>query len=182
MLAADGAHLGETLRRLVPLLARWPHPATVIGGVAIVARVRPRHTDDVDLVVVVPSGEGQRFLDLAHELGWTDDPAETRLLLEGGLLHLEPAPGAAGVDFIFVDSAFLEEVVARSSAVDLGVVTLPVATTEDLLLLKLEANRPEDIDDILAIKDAGAIDWGYVRRQAERLGVVDRLELYFGPP
>lgn len=181
MPAVEGSHLEETLRRLEALLQRWPHAAAVIGGVAIVARVRPRHTDDVDVVVVVPSGAGQQFLELAHELGWTDEPAETKLLLEGGLLHLSPSPGGAAVDFIFVDSTFLQEVVDRSSRLDLGVATLPVVSLEDLLLLKLEAHRPEDIDDILAIKDVGGLDLDRLRRDAERLGLRDRLELYLGP-
>jgi predicted nucleotidyltransferase len=97
------------------------------------------------------------------------------------LLHLRR--GADGhVDLIFVDSTFLDDVVRRATPIDLGVVTLPVATTEDLLLLKLEAHRTEDLDDILAIKDACAeqLDMTYVRAQAGRLGLLERLELYFG--
>ncbi len=60
--------------------------------------------------------------------------------------------------------------------------TLPVASVEDLLLLKLEANRPQDIDDILSIKDgcSEALDWAYVRAEAARLSLSEVLELYFG--
>lgn len=33
--------LAQGLRRLGPLLAEWPFPAAVIGGIAIIARVSP---------------------------------------------------------------------------------------------------------------------------------------------
>ena len=57
-----------------------------------------------------------------------------------------------------------------------------MATVEDLLLLKLEANRPIDIDDVLAIKDAfsSTLDMAYVRERAADLGVVGQLDLLFG--
>ncbi len=185
MASVDGVGLGDALHRLERLLTEWAQPAAVIGGIAIVARVRPRHTDDVDVVVVVPEGRAPALLDLAHRHGWVDDPKETRELIEGGLLRLFPGARGAdevGVDFIFVDSRFVDSVVQRATPVDLGVATLPVATTEDLLLLKLDAHRPEDLDDILSIKDAcaGALDMGYVREQAGRLGLLERLELYLG--
>ena len=71
---------------------------------------------------------------------------------------------------------------SRATPVVLGDATLPVATVEDLLVLKLEADRPQDIDDILAIKDAFAerLDLHYVRGHTDRLGISDRLDLYFG--
>lgn len=184
MPAAEAPSLAEVIASVGALVAAWPHRAAVIGGIAMVARVRPRHTIDVDLVVAVPEGAGARFLELARSHGWTDDPTETEALLEGGLLRLfrgPPRDEDPRLDVIFVDSEYLERVLARATPVDLGVVTLPVATVEDLLLLKLEAHRPQDVDDVLAIKDAyeAVLDWSYVRSEAERLGLVDRLALYF---
>ena len=183
MATPDASSLAEALRHLARLLSDWGRRAAIIGGIGIVARVRPRHTDDVGVVVVVPEGRGKEFLALAHSHGWADDPAETRALLAGGLLRIfRGAPTElASVDVIFVDSTFLEDIVGRATQLDLGVATLPVATTEDLLLLKLDANRPEDLDDILAIKDAFAdtLDMTYVRAQAARIGVLELLDLYF---
>ena len=179
--------LAQGLRRLGPLLAAWPFPAAVIGGIAIIARVSPRHTDDIDVVVTVPDGRADDFLNVAMRHGFSHDPDETRELLEGGLMRLflapSPAEDAIGLDILVVDSAFLATVVARATAVDLGFCTLPVASVEDLLLLKLEANRPEDVEDILSIKDALAptLDMGYVRTEAARLSLTAALELYFGP-
>jgi hypothetical protein len=51
----------------------------------------------------------------------------------------------------------------------------------DLLVMKLEANRPIDLDDVIAIKDAfgDRLDLAYVRAQADRRGqdVRHRLDL-----
>ena len=56
---------------------------------------------------------------------------------------------------------------------------LRVATPEDLLLMKLDANRPVDVDDSIAIKDAylGRLDLSYLRSQADRLGADVRRRL-----
>ena len=52
---------------------------------------------------------------------------------------------------------------------------------EDLVLLKLDANRPVDIDDILSIKDAfgATLDYAYLDSWADQLRIRDRLDLYF---
>lgn len=64
---------------------------------------------------------------------------------EGGLARLQSAGhGGFDLDLMFVDSAFLESVVARATPVAIGGATLPVASVEDLLVMKLEAERPQD--------------------------------------
>lgn len=174
----------EGLRCLGRLLAEWPRGVALVGGLAMIARVLPRSTDDIDLVMTLPAESVTAFLDLAARHGFMHDPEETRAAIEGGLLHLFLPPSqeeGLGMDVIIADDVFLERVVARATPVDLGVCTVPVATVEDLLLLKLEANRVEDIDDILSIKDACAstLDMAYVRAEAERLSIVSALDLYF---
>ena len=70
-------------------------------------------------------------------------------------------------------------ILARATPLNLGRCTLPVASVEDLLLMKLEANRPVDLD---AIKDAFAdtLDRAYLRAEAARLDVVARLDALLG--
>src|SRR5207244_1258706 len=97
------------------------------------------------------------MLETATRHGFAYDPVETREFLEGGLARLWAPPSKEagfGLDLLLVDSDFFEEVVRRAEPIEMGGVTLPVATLEDLVLLKLDAHRPIDIDDILAIKDA----------------------------
>jgi hypothetical protein len=154
----------------------------VIGGVAMIARVRVRPTMDVDVVLSIEPSELPQLLAAAKDAGFEheDDP-QSRAIMEAGLVRLTLGPREAargGVDLIFSDSPFLERVIARATIVDLGAVKLPVATVEDLLLLKLEANRPVDLDDALAIKDAheGTMDRAYLDARAAELGLGRALE------
>ena len=174
-----------TVSRLAAALAEWPEAAAIVGGVAVVARVRPRLTTDIDVVIRVLPDEAEHLLALLTKHGWEYDREETALLIEGGLARLWRPPSmveGVGLDLIFADSPFLDGLLSRATPTAIGDAVIAVATVEDLLLMKLEANRPQDIDDILAIKDACAstLDMTHVAEQARALGVTDRLELYFG--
>lgn len=96
-----------------------------------------------------------------------------------------PAREALGTiaDLIVANEPLLEATIARAVLTSLGKVTLPIATLEDLVLLKLDANRPRDVEDVLSIKDAfgGTLDLAYARRQADAAGadLRRRLDRYF---
>ncbi len=50
-----------------------------------------------------------------------------------------------------------------------------VATAEDLIVLKLIANRPKDQVDLLALAALPGIDWSYIERWADAWNVRDVL-------
>ena len=77
------------------------------------------------------------------------------------------------------DSAFNDDVVTRATVIEVLGTEVRVATPEDLLLMKIEANRPIDLDDAIAIKDAfaGRLDLPYLTTQADRLGADVRRRL-----
>lgn len=176
----------EAVQRLAGLVADGQLRVALIGGVAIVARVRPRTTLDIDILVAAKVQDGEGLLRKAEEHGYAYDAQETQEFLPGGLVRLWGPPSRAlgiGLDILFADSPFLNKVLARATPLDLGSATLPVATVEDLLILKLEAHRLEDLDDIIAIKDGlgEQLDLGYLQVELEALGLLDRFQIYFGP-
>ncbi len=173
------------LQRLRRFLDAWGHPAAVIGGVAIAARAHPRFTDDIDVVIAVSTEDRDRLLQVAVANGYGYDPKEAATFMEGGLLRLWGPPGrerGIGVDLLFSDSPFMEKVLARATVLDAVGTSLPVATVEDLILLKLEANRPADLEDVIAMKDAVGekLDLRYLREQAEALGIAERVRAFVG--
>ncbi len=177
--------LASELQRLRRFLDAWGHPAAVIGGIAVAARAHPRFTDDIDVVIAVPTGDRDRLLQVAATNGYAYDPKETATFMEGGLLRLWGPPGregGIGVDLLFSDSPFMDKVLARATVLDADGTSLPVATAEDLILLKLEANRPADLEDAIAMKDAlgEKLDRRYLRDQAEALGITDRVRAFVG--
>jgi len=176
--------LDESLARIANFVSGWRHECALIGGLAIVARVRVRPTRDADLIVLVDEDETEALVEHARAVGFTC-PDDLETWLAGGLLPLRPAePSSAtalDVDLILADDPFLESVADRAAMLRLGGVELPTATIEDLVLLKLLAGRPIDIDDVLAIKDAyeDELDADYLIRTSKHLGLKHELSIYF---
>lgn len=179
--APVGEGLLEGLKEVAELLAAWARPAALVGGVAFVLRVRPRFTDDFDVAVTVPKEATEDFLALARRLGFAFDAAGRRFFHEAGLLPLR-SPRGFRVDVMVADDVLLESAVRRATAVALGDVSVTVITPEDLLLLKLDANRHVDMDDALAIKDAllPSLDRDYLEHQARASGLLEPLERLLG--
>lgn len=172
---------GEMLARLARLLAAWGHPAALVGGMAMAARVRQRPTVDLDVVISVPPGAEEALLEAAAREGYTWDEERTRQFLPGGLVQLI-GPDGVRVDLLFATDPLSESVLRRATDETLLGVTLSVATVEDLLLMKLEANRPTDLDDAIAIKDAfgETLDRAYLRGWARQLDLEARLQALVG--
>ena len=178
--------LAEAISRISKLAELLARPCAVIGGAAMVLRARPRPTFDVDLVVQATRADLDSILAVAATLGFAliDDPA-ARELAEEGLVQLDGPSGeteSLGADLIFVDSPYLERVVRRATVME-GPFSVPIATPEDLLLLKLEAGRPIDLDDAIALKDVyeAELDRQYLREQGDLLGLRGKLESLLGP-
>lgn len=174
--------LTEGLLRLRRFLDEWGHAVAVIGGVAVIARCGTRPTEDIDLVAAATNADVDRLLELAaqHGFSFADDARE---LASMGLVRFYvDGKSGFGLDILFADNPYYEELVRRATPVTIGPVTIAVATAEDLILLKLEADRPLDIEDILTIKDAlgATLDMAYLRAQADRLRLRTKLNLYFG--
>ena len=84
------------------------------------------------------------------------------------------------VRFVSADAAvvlemqteFQREVIRRAVSSTSG---LRVATVEDLIVLKLIADRPKDQADLDGLLTLGAVDRAYVEKWATAWGVLDRL-------
>ena len=164
---------------LAAMLESLGSPYAIVGGIAIVLRVRSRTTADLDAVVALGEGGLPALLARARARGY-ELARGSEDLAAAGLVRLTPAPGhppGLPADLIVSDDPFLDGVLARATVVTVQGQPLRVATAEDLLLLKLEANRPHDIDDALALVDAlgDGLDRAYLERWADALGIADRL-------
>lgn len=174
--------LPEAVARLARFTRELAKPCALIGGVAVIARAFVRATKDVDLLVSCPASEARALLEVARRHGYGWEESEVQDFLDTGLLRMWGPPSrreGLGLDILLTDSPFNEDVVRRATTVEVLGTEVPVATPEDLLLMKTEANRPVDLDDAIAIKDAfaGRLDLAYLRSQADRLGADVRRRL-----
>ncbi|MGH7630324.1 MAG: hypothetical protein ACREOF_13280 [Gemmatimonadales bacterium] len=72
------------------------------------------------------------------------------------------------VDFIFSTTPYERQAIERAVRVPLAGAAVPFARAEDLLIHKLFAGRPRDLEDALSVarRKGRELDWAYVRRWA----------------
>lgn len=178
--------LTPTLFGLAELLERKRVEYAVMGGLAVRAYAIPRSTEDIDFTL---SLDRRRLPELYSELetceysipepyrkGWVDQLSEAVPLK---LVKLKRYVGehAIDVDLFLAETPFQAEVLKRRRLADVEGRQLWLASPEDLVLLKLVADRPRDWIDIADVFfTQGRLDETYMRRWAEELGVASKLE------
>ncbi|MEO8035822.1 MAG: hypothetical protein ABI837_15405 [Acidobacteriota bacterium] len=123
----------------------------LIGGRAVGARGYPRMTLDYDFLtsddrVLKPEtwkDLEQNGASIDPRKGDHDDPL-------GGVVHIEFSSGVE-VDIVLAKWKWETEIIERSEPLDVGGVVVPVPVTSDLILLKLSAGGPIDLQDVIAL-------------------------------
>lgn len=141
----------------------------LIGGQAVLVHGEPRLTQDIDVTLGAPP---DRMDDLQQVLQATglqplpDDPVafarETFVLPTA-----EPETGVR-VDFIFSTTHYETQAIGHAVPVEIGGEMVPFATAEDLIIHKLFAGRPRDLEDAAGVvrRKGDELDWEYLRSWA----------------
>jgi hypothetical protein len=138
----------------------------VVGGVAVVLQGYPRFTADLDLVVSLDRENLLGLVDALSTLGYRPrEPVPAAALADAETRRLwiqekdltvfsfwSPGHPATEID-VFVTEPFpIEPALARALRVQLGALTVPVASIPDLIFLKRQSARTKDLDDIQALE------------------------------
>jgi len=144
--------LAELLADLADAFARLQAPWYVFGAQAALIWGRPRLTTDVDVTVGTVQGGTAALLSALESHGFAiridvspDFVRQTRVL---PLVH-EPSDLAA--DIVLGGPGLEDDFLARAVRVDVGGVVVPVLTAEDLIVTKVLAGRPKDVEDIQGV-------------------------------
>ena len=138
----------------------------LVGGLAVQLHGYMRSTFDIDLVLAMNDDNLARFIDVAKRHGLTPGipvPIESlrnadqieQWHSEKGMLAFslrESRAGGCVVDVIVRPKIPFEELAANAVAGDLFGRHVPVASINDLLVMKRAANRPKDRMDIEALE------------------------------
>jgi hypothetical protein len=124
----------------------------VIGGQAVLLYGEPRLTRDIDITL----GVGPDSLDtlkriiqtLALKILVKDLDGFARETLVVPTLDEE---SRLRVDFIFAYSPYERQAIRRAKAVMIGKATVRFASREDVIIHKVVAGRPRDLDDVRGI-------------------------------
>ncbi len=148
-LRKSGAGLQEAaLSAVAEALRDLGRPAAVIGGIAVITWGYPRLTSDIDCAVLGHPDEAQEYLRVFKRHGII--PREENVAefaAQSFVLLLEHEATGVEVDASFAQLNF--EATALQAAVEMnfGAARIPVPRVDDLLVYKLIASRPKDLQD-----------------------------------
>jgi hypothetical protein len=165
----------DLIARLAVELEAKRVPFMLIGGQAVLLHGEPRLTQDVDVTVGVGPDRVPDLLGVCEALGLQplpDDPgafARETFVLPAA----DPATGVR-VDLIFSTTPYEAQAIDRAVLVNVGSREVPFATAEDLLLHKLFAGRPRDLEDAAGVvrRKGPDLDWEYLARWAREFAVI----------
>lgn len=155
-----------TLRALVNWLQAEQVPGLVIGGVAASLLGRPRLTQDVDVVVLLEEKRWEEFLKAGARFGFVPRIKDAfRFARRARVFLLNHKQSGVDVDIALAALPFEEETIRRAKWINVGGISLPLPTPEDLIIMKAVAHRPRDLADIESLLDAHPkLDLRRVRR------------------
>ncbi|HEU4431532.1 MAG TPA: DUF6036 family nucleotidyltransferase [Myxococcota bacterium] len=139
-------------------------PYAIIGAHAVNAWLEPRFTSDIDVTIEL-SAEASRDLTAAFEReGFAVVRIHGERLPSGpDFLRFTSRDRLVTIEFQPAKTSFQQHVVQRARRDRNGTC---VATPEDLIVLKLIANRPKDQIDLLGLAALDGLDWPYVESAA----------------
>jgi len=156
--------LSELLASLARELDRNGIPYMIIGGQAVLLYAQPRTTRDIDVTLGVGVDELPALLRVARSLGLrllADDPRD--FAVKTMVLPCAHEPSGLRVDLVFSWSPYERQAIERAKLVEVAGVRVRYASPEDLLVHKMVAGRPRDLEDVRQILvKATPIDFDYV--------------------
>jgi hypothetical protein len=156
----------------------------VFGAQAVIAYGVPRLSADVDVTVALDPDAPERFARDMADAGFrlrVSDPDFVRRTRVMPFVHVATA---MPLDVVLAGSGLEDEFLARARPTDVGGVVVPVIDREDLVIAKVLAGRPKDLEDATAIYrthgadlDASRIE-GVLRLLEEALAQSDLLTAF----
>lgn len=143
---------GKLLEAVQDVLRRWGDRWYVFGAQAVTVWGAPRLTADVDITARLEPENTVAFCAEMKAAGFElrvsdadDFVARTRVL---PFLHV---PTGLPLDLVLAGSGLEDQFLERARPVELDGVTVPVISPEDLVVAKILAGRPKDVDDVRGI-------------------------------
>jgi hypothetical protein len=147
------APLAELLGGLASAFAELGSRWYLFGAQAVVLWGRPRLTADVDVTVEIEPARVPRLLEALSARGF-----ELRLrsgveqfVARTRVLPLRYVLGELQVDVVLAGPGLEEAFLERAVVVDVNGVAVPVLAPEDLVVTKILAGRPKDLEDVRGI-------------------------------
>lgn len=142
----------ELLKRVAAALDSEGIPYMIIGGQAVLFHGEPRFTKDIDITLGVDTSALERVKALISNLSLDilvnniDDFVNKTMVLPS----LDATSGIR-VDLIFSYSLYERQAIERAVDAAFDTVSVRMASLEDVVIHKIIAGRPRDIEDIKSV-------------------------------
>jgi hypothetical protein len=169
----------DALTAITSFLEHSGVPYMVIGGIANLVWGEPRATLDIDITVLVPSDAQEAFIQRVGREYRILVPNPGDFVRDTRVLPVEARSGIR-IDLVFGLLPFEEDAVRRAVSVATAARSIRVCTAEDLIIMKIISDRPQDIADARAIvrRRFRELDLDYLEpRIAEIATLLERSEI-----
>lgn len=160
------------LVKLAKTLQRAGIPYMVIGGQAVLQYGEPRLTRDIDITLGVDIDELARVLSLIQENGLNPAVKDVEAFaMKTNVLPVTDTTTGVRVDLVFSFSPYEREAIRRAQPIRVGDQEVQYASVEDIIVHKIVAGRPRDLDDVKGIvARRPQYDVAYVDKWLKTLG------------
>jgi len=140
------------LKKIASELHKRDIPYMIIGGQAVLLYGEPRLTKDIDVTLGIGIDGLQRIKSVVIALGliYVIDNVED-FVRETMVLPVSEKQSGIRVDFLFSFSPYERQAIQRANEIKLGKTAIRFASLEDVIIHKIVAKRPRDIEDVRSV-------------------------------
>jgi len=154
----------ELLTALAPVLARWGR-WFVFGAQAVTVYGVPRLSADVDVTLALVPDAPERFAREMKEAGFSLRVDEADFVRRTRVMPFVHVATGMPLDIVLAGSGLEGEFLDRAVTTDVGGTAVPLIDLADLIIAKVLAGRPKDLDDARALwrLHGGSLDADRIR-------------------
>lgn len=156
----------EILSKIGLCLHNHSLPYMIIGGQAVLIYGEPRLTRDIDITLGVNIDKLGTIAGIVAELGLKPIPDDVESFVKQTMVlpAIEEASGIR-IDFIFSFTPYEDQAIKRARKISILGQDVSFASPEDVIIHKVFAGRPRDIEDARSIVLKNPeIDTAYIRK------------------
>jgi hypothetical protein len=140
----------DLLRALAAVMSECRIRWYVFGAQAVMIWGRPRFSADVDVTAMIDSSARDEFIDAMQRNGFRLRIRDEEFVTRTRVLPFVYRSGMP-LDVVLAGPGLEEEFMNRSIDVDVAGTLIPMISPEDLVITKVLAGRPKDIEDVRGV-------------------------------
>ena len=139
----------KLISKIARVLSANKIPYMIIGGHAVILYGEPRFTRDIDITLGVGNERLQDILSIINQISLQILPENIDSFVKKTMVlpAIDKNTGIR-VDFIFSFTPYEREAIKRAKKILIGKTRVSYASVEDVIIHKIFAHRPKDIEDV----------------------------------